>query len=76
MPQKVRAKVSVAQVTDNGYSEQTKMNGVSTSNNAEDNSFSKATPCLSIDITVDNPGAKGFFKPGKKYYVDFTEAAE
>lgn len=72
----VRAKVSVAQVTDNGYTEQTKMHCVSTNNNAEDNTFSKATPCLTIDITVDNPGAKGFFKAGKKYYLDFTEAPE
>lgn len=73
MPKSVRAKIFVQQVTDNGYSEQTKMSGVF-SGTPEDNTFSSPTPCLSIDMTVDNPNAKGFFKPGKKYYVDFTEA--
>lgn len=71
----IRAKVSVQEITDNGHSERTKMSGVSTGT-PEDNTFSKATPLLIIDMGVDNPAAKGFFKPGKKYYVDFTEATE
>lgn len=71
----VRAKVGVQSVTVTEYSEQTKMTGVATGT-PEDNTYAKATPCLSIDIMVDNPDVKGFFKPGKKYYVDFSEASE
>ncbi len=46
------------------------------SSNAEDNTFAKATPSGGAHLQIDNDSAKGFFKPGKKYYVDFTEAAD
>lgn len=45
--------------------------------NGEDKSYSDATPsgecCLQIS---DGRPALGFFKPGKKYYVTFTEAKD
>ena len=69
----IKAKVYVSEITDNGYSEITKMSGV-TGGSAEDNSYAKATPCMTVQMTVDNPSAKGFFKPTKSYYVEFTEA--
>ncbi len=40
----------------------------------EDNTYAKYTPSASFKITVANPGLLGKFKPGQKYYVDFTEA--
>ncbi len=40
----------------------------------EDQKFSAATPSGRIEMLVDNPPARAFFKPGKAYYVDFTEA--
>lgn len=44
--------------------------------NAEDNTFATASPSGSLKLTIDNSGAQGFFKPGKKYYVDITECPE
>lgn len=46
------------------------------STNAEDNTFASATPGGSLELNVDNPSAQGFFKPGKKYYIDITEAPD
>lgn len=38
--------------------------------------FGKATPWGEIQMGIANPAAKEFFKPGKKYYVTFTEAPD
>lgn len=40
----------------------------------EDNTFSRWTPCASLDMTIQNPALFGQFKPGDKFYVDFTPA--
>lgn len=40
----------------------------------EDNTYAKFSPQASCEITVCNPALLGKFKPGKKYYVDFTQA--
>lgn len=42
----------------------------------EDNTFSRWTPCARLDITVQNPALFGQFKPGDRFYVDFTRAAD
>lgn len=42
--------------------------------NSEDNTFSKATPCAEMSMTVSNKAAHGAFVPGKTYYLDFTPA--
>lgn len=42
----------------------------------EDNEFAAATPNGKLEMTITNPAAIGFLKPGKKYYLDFTEAPE
>ena len=44
------------------------------SDNPEDNSFAQATPSGNMNITVSNPALVGFFQPGQKFYLDFTEA--
>ena len=46
------------------------------STNAEDNSFSAATPSLNLQMWITNPAAIGQLQKGKKYYIDFTEAPE
>lgn len=38
--------------------------------------FGNATPWGSIQMGIANPTAKEFFKPGKSYYVTFTEAPD
>lgn len=42
----------------------------------EDQRYSVATPSGRIEMVVDNPPAREFFKPGKTYYVDFTEVVQ
>jgi len=44
------------------------------SDTPEDNSFAQATPSGNMSITVSNPAVLGFFKPGDKFYLDFTKA--
>lgn len=38
--------------------------------------FGKATPWGECVMGIANPAAKEFFKPGKSYYVSFTEAPD
>lgn len=40
----------------------------------EDQSFMKATPWGSAEFGIDNQKALDYFKVGKSYYLDFTEA--
>jgi hypothetical protein len=41
---------------------------------SEDNTFARFTPGGSLSLTVNNPDLFGKFKPGQKFYVDFTLA--
>lgn len=69
----MRAKFQCDSVTTTTWSEEAKLSAVYTGNK-EDNEFAEATPSGQISITITNPAAKGFLSPGKKYYLDFTEA--
>lgn len=40
----------------------------------EDNVFARYTPSGSLQMTINNPDLLGKFKPGEKYYLDFTKA--
>ena len=40
----------------------------------EDNTYAKFSPSASLEIAVMNPALHGQFKPGEKFYVDFTKA--
>lgn len=40
----------------------------------EDNTYAKFSPSASCEILVMNPALHGQFKPGQKFYVDFTPA--
>lgn len=72
---KMRARFSVQQVTDNGYSDIVTMGAVYCGDkNSEDNTFAKATPNGKLEITIDNPELRGKIKPGQKFYLDFTPA--
>ena len=52
-----------------------KMSAV-TGGSAENMDFNKYTPSGYHEMYVDNPKAKGYFKEGKKYYFDITEAED
>lgn len=49
---------------------------VVTGQTPEDQAFYASSPGGEIKLMIANPGAKGFFKPGKKYYATFEEAAD
>lgn len=40
----------------------------------EDNTYAKFSPSVELSMTVNNPALLGKFRPGQKFYVDFTEA--
>lgn len=68
---KFRAKLAVVSVTDNGHSDSVKFE-TKYSENAEDNSFSAATPSGGCSLDITNPNLRGKIKPGATFYVDFT----
>ena len=39
-------------------------------------SWSKATPCGQVMLTITNPGAYDQFELGKEYFIDFTKVEE
>lgn len=41
----------------------------------ENKSFSKYTPSASLELSITNPQAMGFFKPGRDYLVTITPAS-
>jgi hypothetical protein len=40
----------------------------------EDNTYAKYSPAATCEIWIANPALAGKFKPGQKFYVDFTPA--
>lgn len=76
---KIRAKIQISSAFpyEHGGGEQIYAHGVyGGSTNAEDNTFSAATPSLMLQMNVTNPDVIGKLEKGKKYYIDFTEAPE
>jgi len=74
--QQLRAKFYCNAVTDFGHgSQEVKLSAVYDSkDNEENNQFARATPNGNLTMTVDNPNAAGFFKPGSEYFLDIHEA--
>lgn len=72
---KIRAKFRCDEVKKTEYSEEVKLQAVC-GTSPEDNSFSQATPCATVTMSINNKNAHGAFVPGQKYYADFTPAAE
>jgi hypothetical protein len=72
----VRAKFRCNSITEYDYQTSAKLNAVH-SNEGENKDFTKATPNGSLDISIDKDvPASTFFKVGKLYYLDFSEAPE
>jgi hypothetical protein len=42
----------------------------------ENNQFAQASPSGSLEMHINNPAAVDFLKPGKSYYLDFSEAPD
>lgn len=73
----VRARMTVQSVTDFGRHQQIKLAAVYSNNPDDPNrSFSQATPCASLDMTITNPDAFSQFKAGKTYDLVISEMAD
>lgn len=71
----VRAKFRVSHVTDYGNDlKQVCLEAVYDDGIPENQRFSKHTPSGKIEISMTNPAASDQFKPGKSFYLVFTEA--
>ena len=75
----MRAKLQVASVTQYGGYETLKFHAVcppsfDKDGLHEDSTFSKYSPSATLEISITNPALHGKFKPGDKFYVDFTPA--
>lgn len=51
-----------------------KCDGYPSDGSDEDNTFAKFSPCVDLNITIQNPNLYGKFTLGQKFYVDFTPA--
>jgi hypothetical protein len=69
----MRAKFRCESVTQFVAQENVELRPV-TQGSLENNSFSKYTPAGKLEMCITNPGAIGFFQPGKEYYLDITPA--
>lgn len=70
----MRAKFRVDSVRIYEYMEEASLSAVS-SFSREDNEFAAATPSGALAITITSPAGKGYFVPGRAYYLDFSPAA-
>lgn len=76
----MRAKVILNSITKTTYGEKLTFNAVPkgaaypADGTDEDNTFAKFSPSAEFVIQVANPALFDQFKPGEKYYVDFTPA--
>jgi len=79
----MRAKMRITKVEQfEGGNEKLEMTAVSKSTaypadgSDEDNTYAKFSPSGSLTLTISNPALAGKFRPGQKFYLDFTEATE
>jgi hypothetical protein len=56
--------------------DETKKTGCCTQTCEENKIFGELTPMGTCEMTIRNPVAAAYFKIGKEYYLDFTEASE
>lgn len=78
----MRAKMVIDTVTLTEHNEILKMRAVAKKDGYpstgvdEDNSFAKWTPAATLEMMITNGDLFGKFKPGDKFYLDFTKAEE
>lgn len=70
----VKARFKVQSILDLGEQKNVKLTPITSGKGNE--SFSKYTPCGSIEMTITNPVAFNQFVVGKTYDIDFNEYVE
>lgn len=83
MSKPMRAKLSVQSVTPHGepvsqeslhFAAVCGTDPFGPNGESEDNTYARYTPMADLRMTVTNPALLGEYKPGQKFYVDFTPA--
>lgn len=75
----MRAKMLVTEVVLGDGTDRVKMVAVARSSAYpqdgadEDNTYAKFSPSAELSLTIANPALLSKIRPGKRYYVDFTE---
>lgn len=69
-----KAKFTCDSVTKHVNYESIKLIAVTNDNTKENADFWKYTPSGELNISICNEKVFGFFKPGKDYYLDISEA--
>lgn len=73
----VTAMFSVESVQDFGTHRQVKLRAVYSPDKSSPNySWSQATPCGEMSMTITNPAAYQQFAPGKQFHMTFEEVAK
>jgi len=72
----MEAKFRCDRVSQTVYGDEIEFAPVSDNGIPENKRYHEATPSGKIVITVTNPKLRGYYKPGKSYYVTMTEASE
>lgn len=73
----VRAKFYVHEVTEyQGGGKKVVLNAMYDDGLPENKRFNKASPSGTLEVWIDNPPAAAKFTPGKRFYLDFTEAPD
>jgi len=81
-PRAMRAKMQITKIERHQHGHETlhlvavsKSGGYPADGSDEDNTYAHLSPSGALTLTIANPALIGTFEPGKKYYLDFTEAA-
>ncbi len=76
MSKQIKAKFMCNTITLNGYGSSAALTAVY-GKEGENADYAKATPCGTLQLSIDNDTpAADFFKPRKAYYVYFEEVPE
>ena len=75
MASSTRAKFTVSDVSKSGDSENVSLSPVTDEGIPENKTFWESTPNGSLKMTITNQAVHGFFRKGKSYYLDITEAS-
>lgn len=75
MPEQVRAKFQCHSVKVTTSGEEAQLGAVTPDSSVPENErYHNATPSGTLTLFVTNPAVKGFYKPGKSYYLTMVEA--
>lgn len=74
MVDKTICKFRCSHVKDFGTAEEVRLDAQYDQTLDEDRRFAQASPSGHLEVVISNPAVRGFFQPGKTYYLEATPA--